>query len=76
MIHPIQIEYINDIFTPKKEDVEKSIGIVDTYEGALKQGKQVIQFEGDLIDAYQVKWAQRMITLYDKYKELGQDDFT
>lgn len=76
LIHPIQIEYINDIFTPKKEDVEKSIGIVDTYEGALKQGKQVIQFEGDLIDAYQVKWAQRMITLYDKYKELGQDDFT
>jgi len=75
LIHPIQIEYINDIFTPKKEDVEKSIQIVDAYEEASKKGKQVFLHDGDLIDIYQVKWAQRMITLYDKYKELGQDDF-
>jgi acetyl-CoA synthetase len=75
LIHPIQIEYINDIFTPKKEDVEKAIGKLDAYEKAVKQGKEVIMFEGELVDKHQVKWSQRMITLYDKYKELGQDNF-
>ncbi len=75
LIHPIQIEYINDIFTPKREDVEKSIRMLDAYEKAQQAGKSVIRFEDGLADIYQVKWSQRMITLYDKYKELGQDNF-
>lgn len=75
LIHPIQIEYINDIFTPKKEDVEKSIRLLDAYEKAQLAGKDVILFEDELVDKYKVKWSQRMITLYDKYKELGQDNF-
>ncbi len=75
LIHPIQIEYINDIFTPKKEDVEKAIKMLDAYELAQKEGHEVILFEDELVDKYQVKWSQRMITLYDKYKELGQDNF-
>ncbi|MFK5893857.1 MAG: CoA ester lyase, partial [Pseudomonadota bacterium] len=75
LIHPIQIEYINDIFTPKKADVEKAIRMLGAYENALKKGKEVIMFEDELVDKYQVKWSQRMITLYDKYKELGQDNF-
>lgn len=76
LIHPIQIEYINDIFTPKKEEVEKSIRMLGAYEKAQKKGIEVILFEDELVDKYKVKWSQRMITLYDKYKELGQDNFT
>lgn len=75
LIHPIQIEYINDIFTPKKEEVEKAIRMLEAYEIAQKTGKDVIQFDGELVDKYRVKWGQRIITLYDKYKELGQDNF-
>lgn len=75
LIHPIQIEYINDIFTPKKEHVEKAIRMLGAYENAQKEGEEVIMFEDEIVDKYQVKWAQRMITLYDKYKELGQDNF-
>lgn len=75
LVHPIQIEYINDIFTPKKEEVEKAIRMLEAYELAQKESKEVVLFEGELVDKYQVKWSQRMITLYDKYKELGQDNF-
>lgn len=75
LIHPIQIEYINDIFTPKKEDVEKALKMLGAYENAQKEGEEVILFEDELVDKYMVKWSQRMITLYDKYKELGQDNF-
>jgi len=75
LVHPIQIEYINDIFTPKKEEVEKSMRLLDAYEQAQKSGKGVFIFEDELVDIYQVKWARRQITLYDKYKELGQESF-
>ena len=75
LIHPVQIEYINDIFTPKREEVEHSLGLLDVYEKALQKGKTAILYEGELIDIHQAKWAQRMITLYDKYRELGQDSF-
>lgn len=75
LIHPVQIEYINDIFTPKKEDVERSIGLLEVYEKALQKGKTAILYEGELVDIHQARWAQRMITLYDKYRELGQDSF-
>jgi len=75
LVHPIQIEYINDIFTPKKEEVEKALGMLEAFEAAQKDHKETVMFEGELVDKYQVKWAQRMITLYDKYKELGQDNF-
>ena len=75
LVHPVQIEYINDIFTPKREEVERSIGLLEVYEKALQKGKTAIIYEGELVDIHQAKWAQRMITLYDKYKELGQDSF-
>jgi len=75
MVHPIQIEYINDIFTPKQEDVEKARRMLDAFDAASKEGREVIMFENELIDRVQIVWAQRMITLYDRYRELGQDKF-
>lgn len=75
LIHPVQIEYINDTFTPKKDEVEKSMRLLQAYEKSQSHGHEVFSFEGELIDKYRVNWAQRVITLYDKYKELGQDAF-
>jgi len=49
--------------------------LLDAYEQAQKSGKGVFIFEDELVDIYQVKWARRQITLYDKYKELGQESF-
>jgi len=75
LVHPIQIEYINDIFTPKQEEVEKAKRMLDAFDTAAKEGREVIMFENELIDRVQIVWAQRMVTLYDRYRELGQDKF-
>ena len=75
LVHPIQIEYINDIFTPKKDEVEKAKRMIDAFDDAAKEGKEVILFENELIDRTQIIWAQRIITLYDRYRELGQDKY-
>lgn len=75
LIHPIQVEYINDIFTPKQKEVQEYEEMINLYEEAEKDGKEVISFKGKLVDRCRIVWAKKMITLYDTYKSLGQNLF-
>ncbi len=75
LIHPVQIEYINDIFTPKQAEVENYEKMIATYEEAKKEGKEVILFNNRLVDGSKIKLAKKMITLYETYKSLGQNLF-
>lgn len=75
LIHPVQIEYINDIFTPKQAEVEDYEKMIKAYEAAEKEGKEVILHNDKLVDSSRIKWAKKMITLYETYKALGQNLF-
>jgi acyl-coenzyme A synthetase/AMP-(fatty) acid ligase/citrate lyase beta subunit len=75
LVHPVQIEYINDIFTPKREEVKEYEEMISLYEDAVKEGKEVILYQDKLVDISRIKWAKKMITLYETYKSLGQNLF-
>ena len=75
LIHPVQVEYINDIFTPTQKEVQEYEEMISKYEEAEKEGKEVIQYKDKLIDSSRIVWAKKMITLYDTYKSLGQNLF-
>lgn len=75
LIHPVQIEYINDIFTPKQAEVEDYEKMITKYDEAVKEGKEVILHNDRLVDSSRIKWAKKMITLYETYKSLGQNLF-
>ncbi len=75
VLHPIQLEYVNDIFTPKKDEVEEAKKMIDAFEKAQIEGKEIIQFGCELVDKRRIDWAQRIITLYDRYREIGKDLF-
>ncbi len=75
LVHPVQIEYINDIFTPKQSEVEDYENMIEAYESAKKDGKEVILHNNTLVDGIRIKWAKKMITLYETYKSLGQNLF-
>ena len=75
LIHPVQIEYINDIFTPKQAEVEDYEKMIASYDEAVKEGKEVILHNDRLVDSSRIKWAKKMITLYETYKSLGQNLF-
>ncbi|OCM00016.1 Long-chain-fatty-acid--CoA ligase [Aliarcobacter thereius] len=75
LIHPIQIDYINDIFTPKQSEVEDYEDMIEKYEEATKQGKEVILHNNRLVDSSRIVWARKMIKLYETYKALGQNLF-
>jgi len=75
LIHPVQIEYINDIFTPKQSEVEDYEKMIEDYETAKKDGKEVILHNNKLVDGSKIVMAKKMIALYETYKSLGQNLF-
>lgn len=75
LIHPVQIEYINDIFTPKQTDVSAYEEMIEKYEEAAKDGREVIVYNNKLVDSSRIKWAKKRISLYETYKALGQNLF-
>ena len=49
-VHPSQIEPINDLFSPRREDVNRAMRIVDAFDKAQERGLAAISFEGKMVD--------------------------
>ncbi len=63
IINPRQIEIINDVFTPKEKDIQKSLTIIAAIKEAEKRGSGVIAVNGKMVDRPVVLRAQRTIDL-------------
>lgn len=62
-IHPSQVEVVHEAFTPKKDDVEKSLAILEVVKSkGIEQGG-VIQIDGKMIDIPVIEKAKRIIEL-------------
>ncbi|PHS15857.1 MAG: CoA ester lyase [Kangiella sp.] len=74
VIHPIQLAYNNDAFTPKGEDIKKAKAIIEAIANAHEMGKSVAVIDDRLIEPSLELWARRVIALYNQVKELGQNE--
>ena len=74
VIHPIQINYTNDAFTPKGEDVKKAKAIIDAIASAHEIGRSMAVIDDRLIEPSLEQWARRVIALYNQVQELGQTE--
>ena len=63
IINPRQIEIVNEVFTPKQKDIEKSLAIVAAIKDAERRGSGVIAVNGKMVDRPVVLRAQRTIDL-------------
>ena len=60
-IHPSQIEYANQVFTPPVEEIEKANRILEALKEAASQGKGAAALNGRLIDAASEKMANNVV---------------
>ncbi len=74
VIHPVQIAYINDAFTPKGEDVKRAKKIIDAIAEAHERGRSTAVVDDRLIEPSLEQWARRVIALYNQVHELGQSE--
>ncbi len=58
VIHPDQIQIINELYTPSAEDVQRSRRILEAYSQAQCQGIGSLAMDGKMVDAASIRVAQ------------------
>lgn len=57
-IHPDQVKIINEMYTPSREDVERSLRILKAYGEAQEEGCGSLAIDGKMVDAASMRVAK------------------
>jgi citrate lyase beta subunit len=60
-IHPSQIQPINSVFSPSKQEVDRARRIVEAFEEAQSKGLGVMSFEGKMVDRMNYRQAKDLL---------------
>ena len=69
VIHPIQVQPCNQIFSPSKAELEMARNIVQAFESARQKGAGAIQLDGKFIDEPIVKRARQLVAMAKRMEE-------
>ena len=72
---PAHVEMMGLIGAGNNPMVGMTVAVAVSIEEAAKEGKEVILHNNKLVDSSRIKWARKMIKLYETYKSLGQNLF-
>ncbi|KAJ1823086.1 hypothetical protein LPJ56_000421 [Coemansia sp. RSA 2599] len=61
VIHPAQVDVVQELFAPPKEIVDKAVRIVKGYSENYEIGKGAFDLDGKAIDMPVIKWAYRVL---------------
>ena len=70
LVHPFQLPYSNDAYTPKPVEVEYAKEIIEALSGANAAGRGTVVVNGKLVEHHHVEAAKRLITLSEMIEEL------
>jgi citrate lyase subunit beta/citryl-CoA lyase len=70
LVHPFQLPYCNDAFTPKPYDLTAALEVIEALENANREGRGTVVVNGRLIEGHHVKAARRLLALADMVKKL------
>src|ERR1700704_27070 len=65
LVHPFQLPYCNDAFTPKPPDLAAALEVIDALEKAHQEGRGTVVVNGRLVEGHHVKAAKRLLALAD-----------
>jgi citrate lyase subunit beta / citryl-CoA lyase len=69
LVHPIQLPYCNDAFTPKPADVSAAHEVIAALEKAHAEGRGTVVVNGRLVESHHVSAAKRLIALVDAIRD-------
>lgn len=61
VIHPGQIDIVNEIFSPSKEDVQRAQKIIRAHEAALRSGRGAVAVDGRMVDNATLRLAEKLM---------------
>ncbi|MEP3122387.1 hypothetical protein [Nisaea sp.] len=65
-VHPAQVLILNEVFSPRPEEVEMAEAMVAVYDEAMAEGLGAVSFRSKMIDVPVVERARRVLTLRDR----------
>ena len=68
LIHPVQLEPCNEVFSPSAEEVAAARRIVDAFALPENKGKGVISLDGRMVEIMHADIAARTVALADAIK--------
>lgn len=73
LVHPAQIAYCNDAYTPKATEVKHARAIIKALKQANEAGLGTVVVNDKLVEQHHIKAAQRLIQLAEAITELEED---
>jgi citrate lyase subunit beta / citryl-CoA lyase len=70
LVHPFQLPYSNDAFTPKPHDLAAAQEVIEALDRAHREGRGTVVVNGRLIEGHHVKAAKRLLALADMIEKL------
>jgi citrate lyase subunit beta/citryl-CoA lyase len=62
-IHPDQVEVVNTVFAPTREELRRAAEIVEAYETALADGRGAVALDGEMVDLPVVERARQVLAM-------------
>jgi citrate lyase subunit beta/citryl-CoA lyase len=70
VVHPFQLPYCNDAFTPKPHDLAAADEVIDALDRAHREGRGTVVVNGRLVEGHHVRAARRLLALSDMIAKL------
>jgi citrate lyase subunit beta / citryl-CoA lyase len=70
LVHPFQLPYCNDAFTPKPHDLAAALEVIEALGKAHQEGRGTVVVNGRLVEGHHVKAARRLLALADMIEKL------
>ena len=72
LVHPAQLDYSNDAYTPKTSEVSNAREIIQALKAANESGKGTVVVNDKLVEHHHVKAATRLLTLSEMITTLDE----
>ncbi len=73
LVHPAQIAYCNDAYTPKTAEVENARAIIKALKEANEAGRGTVVVNDKLVEHHHIKAAQRLLMLHEMIAKLEEE---
>ncbi len=70
LVHPFQLPYCNDAFTPKPHDLAAALEVIAALERAHHEGRGTVVVNGRLVESHHVRASRRLLALADMIQKL------
>lgn len=70
LVHPDQLIYCNEAYTPKPAEVSHAKQVISAYESAAREGRASVVVNGRLVEQMHVVGARRIVALAEAIREM------